>query len=301
MSATKTRTSQGQRDAAGVFSDILQFNVTRDRNDTGIPGGEPLTKTPTYAKPMQVTAATPITSEILLEIKDEYDRETRFFCEFIIKQVPTAIWGAYSTDSDPSNGKAVASLLNSKDATVAQNMGIQFVAPESTESPDAIRFSVDLASAYSVFPPTEEPIIPGPEDVPPNAIDPAHFGDVINKMCPIISAVPYSTRNIAGRMTRPLSASADLITSWIAYSGTTTESTFGAALVQLSANTTTAPAWTTELYIKPTEPLPILSAQATVKALLNDGTKFAAWDPTGSSPSLSRAFYDGGKIGYPWN
>lgn len=171
-------------------------------------------------------------------------------------------------------------------------MGIQFVTPEPTPSLDDIQFSIDLGSAYAVG----TPVLPGKESVPQTAIGTDVFDSAVNLWAPMTPDVPCPPRTVLGRITTPKIAKPDIVNAWIAWQDLTTDAPFGAALATLGATTDNAPNWVHELYTTPTAPLPVLSAEASVKALLKDGTRFASRHYRGTPPILNRDWLDGGFI-----
>ena len=66
--------------------------------------------------------------------------------------------------------------------------------------------------------------------------------------------------------------------SWIAWQGVTTEDPLGKRLADLAAETSYGSNRVREMYKDERTPLPVLTAEATVKGLVEDGTNFANLD-----------------------
>ena len=170
-------------------------------------------------------------------------------------------------------------------------MSVQLVAPEPTESTDDIQFNVDLGSLFSCG----EIALPGPLAVP-SIMDPTVFGSAIDIWSPLTPDVPYAPQTVLGRIASPKIVRSDIINSWIAWNNVTTDTPLGKDLADLGASTGYAPNWIQELYATPTAPLPILSAAASLKALIKDETKFAGELYRGTPLPLNRDWLDGGHI-----
>ena len=178
-------------------------------------------------------------------------------------------------------------------------MSIKFLGPLPTDSADWLAFNIDLGSSVSVGTPT----LPGPIDVPAAVMAPATFSATTNVWAPVTStALPssYSPRTVLGRLETPLLASVDVVSSWIAFCDVARESPLAVALAGLQAETAKgAPAWVSEMCGGATEPLPLLSAEATLDALSGgaDGSRYAGMDFSEGAPALNRDFLDGGYVG----
>ncbi|KAF8511750.1 hypothetical protein JB92DRAFT_2931985 [Gautieria morchelliformis] len=107
--------------------------------------------TPFYAKPMKLTEA--ISSIMLID---------KWRIEPIIKSVPVAIWGKYSSATDPQmSGNNIDALLDASGATMQLMMGASIRAPLPTISPDNIpKFNLVHAMSQDVYPSGLNPPFP---------------------------------------------------------------------------------------------------------------------------------------------
>lgn len=172
-------------------------------------------------------------------------------------------------------------------------MGVDLVAPLATPSNKAITFNIEKGSSYPVSTAT----LPSTCQVPTTIMSSSDLDSAMNVGAPITPEIPYPARTIVGRVTTPQRASSDIMAAWIKWNGGQTDNGFGARMAALSAETHSSPNWMTELLTAPTAPLPVLTAEASVKALMHDGTRFAgSGSYRGTGALLARDWLDGGEV-----
>lgn len=197
--------------------------------------------------------------------------------------------------SDPSSGKSVSSLLNTSGATVVQAMGFDLNVTAATESQDTLSFNI----GYGCAAPASQINLAGNLATPTGVSSSAELDTAVNISYPLTPDIPYPSATVLGRITDPPLAKHDLVNSWIKWTGAEATAPLAQRLADLGsdANTGSAPNWIQELATTPTAPLPVLSAEASMKALASDGTRFASFGGyRGTGAPLNREWLDGG-----WN
>ena len=181
--------------------------------------------------------------------------------------------------------------LDPTGGTCLQCMGVHFDAPEPNASTDTITFNIQEGSAFSVG----TAILPGALSVPTTIGTTTDLDASMNVSAPLTPTTPYNPYTILARAWTPKIATSDLLNAWIKWNGVDTRAPLGARLATLGASTGIAPNWLLELQNSPTQPLPVLTAEASVKALAGDGTRFATWGQfRGTGPMLNRDWLDAG-------
>ena len=203
-----------------------------------------------------------------------------------------------STSTDPTSGPLSDSAMNSQldpsNSTVLQCMGIEFNAPEPNAATDTLTFNIEAGIAYAgglaTMPAGPIPAIPATIGTTSAVLDAA-----MNVSAPITPSTPYAPRTILSRIQSPKIAKTDVLNAWIRWTGVDTTAPLGGALANLGAGSGVPQNWLGGLQNAPTQPLPVLTAEASVKSLLGDGTRFASWGAfRGSGPMLNRDWLDGG-------
>ena len=263
----------------------------------------------TYMKPMQIDNTLTVSSILTITISPA----AKFDVQWIYKQVPTALWEACewlhtcpcvwkhdadrgsvdASSSDPSDGKPVSSLLNNQSSTQLQAMGLDLNVPPPTDSPDKLFFNIDYGCSF----PASQHSMPGNLNVPNDVTSTAVLDAAINVSYPITPEIPYPPRTVLGRITNPKIEKHELVNKWIQWSGVDNSAPLAKRLADLGSDAQSGYAanWINELRDTPTVPLPVLSAEASLKATMGDGTRFASFGGyRGTGATLNRDWLDGG-------
>ncbi|KAL8802317.1 MAG: hypothetical protein Q9182_003895 [Xanthomendoza sp. 2 TL-2023] len=129
-----------------------------------------------FMKPMHIPASVDVTSDVIISITNAQNADISDFFTLspIIKKVPTAIWGAYDSAKDPSNGARPSSLLTTGDATMDQVMGFDLGPCTTTESTDIIQLDIANECSEDVFANAlNPPFLPTALSIPLTLPDPA--------------------------------------------------------------------------------------------------------------------------------
>jgi hypothetical protein len=95
-----------------------------------------------FSKPMHLTAPIASTLTITVYMIDSQNNRTvkaGFTGEIVLKDVPVALWGAYSSDEDPSTTTNPQKLKDGNDPTMTLCMGVTLNAPPSTFGPSPVK------------------------------------------------------------------------------------------------------------------------------------------------------------------
>ena len=223
----------------------------------------------------------------------------------VIQKVPAALWSAYNSAQDPSRGASSSELLKPDNATVDLAMGIAVWPPPPTESTDILELSILSASTYTITGSTlpTSTFIPTTYKDSTGATQPlldstgvtiqTSFNTATALSLPVTSSIPYSTYNTLGRLRYPKQPAAEILDSWMTFSGVTADAPLGQRIQGLKANTM-ADRWIREMStdLLRTAPLPVLSAGATLDALAPGGLPagFGLRHFPGAGPMLNREF-----------
>ncbi len=170
-------------------------------------------------------------------------------------------------------------------------MAIQFITPEPKDSVDIINCDVGSADVAS------NPTLPGKESIPTAVMTLATFDGIVNSWAPLEPSDPFPPKTILARIRYPVLAKSDILNSWAAWNDVTTNDPLGARLSDLDSKSSYAPNWLAEMFNSPTSPLPILTAEATMKSTTPDGTRYASYAGfSGAQPLLRRDWLDGGRM-----
>ena len=187
----------------------------------------------------------------------------------------------------------MSSVLDTKGATIQQLTGVQFSPPGLTLSRDIIGYNIEKGGKFAASTAT----LPTAISVAPSIGVPAKLDNAMNVSAPITPDIPYASRTVLGRITYPKITKTDIMKAWVKWNGVTTDAPLGTRLSLLSTGAGTAPNWIAELGSKPTTPLPVLTAEASVKAMQRDGTRFASFGGyRGAGATLNRDWLDGGSL-----
>ncbi|KAG8525205.1 uncharacterized protein KY384_008849 [Bacidia gigantensis] len=265
------------------ITNIVFDGFAGSKTPTGVP--------PTYMKPMHIDHQSTVSSTVTITISPA----ASFNLAWIYKQVPTALWDEYQSNTDPSSGNPVSSLLNDPKSTLGQAMGLDLTVPPPTESTDFVYSNIALACSF----PASQHNMPGTLDVPAGISSSQELDAVVNVSYPMTPVIPYAPRTVLGRITAPPLAKHDIVNNWIKWTGVEASAPLAKRLADLGSDAQSgfAPAWIKELQQTPTVPLPVLSAEASVKATMKDGTRFASFGGyRGTGAMLNRDWLDGGFI-----
>ena len=174
-------------------------------------------------------------------------------------------------------------------------MGLDLTVPPNTESTDNLFFNIEYGCAF----PASKHNLPGNLAVPTGVSSSQELDAAVNVMCPMTPAIPYSSRTVLGRITAPKLSKHDLVNSWIKWTSAETSAPIPKRLADLRSDAQPGFArnWIKELQLTPTVPLPVLSAEASVKATMKDGTRFASFGGyRGTGAMLNRDWLDGGFV-----